>query len=223
MTEERTKPTMPEVELPEPSDSGDGRIDILEPDSGGVADLEENPGRDAGSDEDIHEELERLRGERDELRDRVMRALAEAENVRKRGERDRREAERYGGSRLARDVLPVHDNLARALEAATQEQRELSSGLIEGVELTMRELLNVFKKHGIERVAPERGDRFDPQLHQAIFEAPLPETKAGDIIEITEVGFTLHDRLLRPAKVGVSSSPAAPTTPEPEAESEPTH
>ena len=86
----------------------------------------------------------------------------------------------------------------------------MSSGLIEGVELTMRELLNVFKKHGIERVAPERGDRFDPQLHQAIFEAPLPETKAGDIIEVTEVGFTLNDRLLRPAKVGVSSTPATP-------------
>jgi len=196
---------------------------FLNPIQGKVPTWRINPGKDVGSDRDIDEELERLRGERDELRDRVMRALAEAENVRKRGERDRREAERYGGSRLARDILPVHDNLARALEAATQDQRESSPGLIEGVELTMRELLNVFKKHGIERVAPERGDRFDPQLHQAIFEAPLPETRAGDIIEITEVGFTLHDRLLRPAKVGVSSTPVAPTTPEPEPEPEPTH
>lgn len=209
MTEVQMKPTMPEVELPEPPEPGDEQIDILE--------AEHENGTEA--DDVLREELEQLRAERDELKDRVMRALAEAENVRKRGDRDRREAERYGGSRLARDVLPVHDNLARALSAASQEQREVSSGLIEGVELTMRELLSVFKKHGIERVAPERGDRFDPQLHQAIFEAPLPETKAGDIIEITEVGFMLHDRLLRPAKVGVSSTPATPSISETEPES----
>lgn len=209
MTEVQMKPTMPEVELPEPPEPGEEQIDILE--------AEHEDGTEA--DDVLREELEQLRAERDELKDRVMRALAEAENVRKRGDRDRREAERYGGSRLARDVLPVHDNLARALSAASQEQREAPSGLIEGVELTMRELLSVFKKHGIERVAPERGDRFDPQLHQAIFEAPLPETKAGDIIEITEVGFTLHDRLLRPAKVGVSSTPATPSISETEPES----
>ncbi len=209
MTEVQMKPTMPEVELPEPPEPGEEQIDILE--------AEHEDGTEA--DDVLREELEQLRAERDELKDRVMRALAEAENVRKRGDRDRREAERYGGSRLARDVLPVHDNLARALSAASQEQREVPSGLIEGVELTMRELLSVFKKHGIERVAPERGDRFDPQLHQAIFEAPLPETKAGDIIEITEVGFTLHDRLLRPAKVGVSSTPATPSISETEPES----
>ena len=206
MTEVQMKPTMPEVELPEPPEPGEEQIDILE------AEHEQ----DAEADGVLREELEQLRAERDELKDRVMRALAEAENVRKRGERDRREAERYGGSRLARDILPLHDNLARALSAASQERREVPSGLIEGIELTMRELLNVFKKHGIERVAPERGDRFDPQLHQAIFEAPLPETKAGDIIEITEVGFTLHDRLLRPAKVGVSSTPATPLVSETE-------
>jgi len=104
-------------------------------------------------------------------------------------------------------MLPVYDNLHRALEAASDEQREVSGALLEGVELTMRELLNVFKKHGIEPVAPEIGEKFDPQLHQAMFEAPLPDTKAGDIIQVTQVGFMLHDRLLRPAQVGVSSKP----------------
>ena len=153
-------------------------------------------------------ELDELRAERDQLRDRFMRALADAENARKRSEKDRREAENYGGSKLARDMLPVYDNMKRALEAATEEQRSVSGPLLEGVELTMRELLNVFKKHGIEVIAPEVGDRFDPQHHQAMFEAPVPGTKSGDIIQIAAEGFMLHDRLLRPAQVGVSSMPA---------------
>ena len=154
-------------------------------------------------------ELETLRAERDELKDRFMRALADAENARKRSEKDRREAENYGGSKLARDMLPVYDNMKRALEAATDEQRDVSAALLEGVELTMRELLNVFKKHGIEVIAPEVGDTFDPQHHQAMFEAPVPGTTAGEIIQVAAEGFMLHDRLLRPAQVGVSSMPAS--------------
>jgi len=152
-------------------------------------------------------ELDALRAERDELKDRWMRALADAENARKRGDRDRREAENYGGSKLARDLLPVYDNLKRGLEAATDDQREVSAALIEGVELTMREVVNVFKKHGIEAISPEIGERFDPQNHEAMFEAPVPGTKAGDIIQVMTEGFMLHDRLLRPAQVGVSSTP----------------
>ncbi|GAA6176009.1 nucleotide exchange factor GrpE [Sulfitobacter pacificus] len=153
--------------------------------------------------------LEELRAERDQYKDRFTRALADAENARKRSEKDRREAENYGGSKLARDMLPVYDNMKRALEAATDEQREVSGPLLEGVDLTMRELLNVFKKHGIEVISPEVGDRFDPQQHQAMFEAPVPGTKSGDIIQVAAEGFMLHDRLLRPAQVGVSSQPAS--------------
>ncbi len=133
-----------------------------------------------------------------------MRALADAENSRKRADKERREAEQYGGSKLARDMLPVYDNLKRAVEAA-QDLGEENAALVEGVELTLRELLNVFHKHGIELISPEVGDRFDPQLHQAMFEAPVPDTKAGDIIQVAAEGFLLHDRLLRPAQVGVSS------------------
>jgi molecular chaperone GrpE len=154
-------------------------------------------------------ELDQLRAERDQLKDRFMRALADAENARKRSDKDRREAENYGGSKLARDMLPVYDNMKRALESITDEQREVSGAVLEGVELTMRELLNVFKKHGIEVIAPEVGDVFDPQHHQAMFEAPVPGTKSGEIIQIAAEGFMLHDRLLRPAQVGVSSMPAS--------------
>ncbi|MEP1518784.1 MULTISPECIES: nucleotide exchange factor GrpE [Rhodobacterales] len=154
-------------------------------------------------------DLETVTAERDEFRDRFMRALADAENARKRSDKDRREAENYGGSKLARDMLPVYDNMKRALETTSDEQRAVAGPLLEGVELTMRELLNVFKKHGIEVIAPEVGDAFDPQHHQAMFEAPVPGTKAGDIIQVAAEGFMLHDRLLRPAQVGVSSMPAS--------------
>ena len=136
-----------------------------------------------------------LKRERDEMRDRFMRALADAENTRKRAERDRRESENYG--------------LERALMMATEDGKDGDKALLEGVELTMRELRNVFKKHGVEVIRPEIGERFDPQLHEAMFEAPLPGTKAGDIIQVSASGFMLHDRLLRPAQVGVSSTPAS--------------
>ena len=152
------------------------------------------------------EELAALRAERDDMRDRFMRALADAENSRKRGERDRREAEQYGSSKLARDMLPVFDNLKRALDAASAETRTQAPALIEGLELTLRELTNVLTKHGVTPISPELGDVFDPQLHQAMFEAALPGTKAGQIIQVMAVGFLQHDRLLRPAQVGVSSN-----------------
>ncbi|WP_146347652.1 nucleotide exchange factor GrpE [Falsiphaeobacter marinintestinus] len=154
-------------------------------------------------------ELDALRAERDELKDRFMRALADAENARKRADKSRRDAEQYGGSKLARDVLPVYDNMKRALEAASDEQKEVAGALIEGIELTMRELLNVFGKHGVEVISPQIGDKFDPQFHQAMFEAPVPGTVAGEIIQVAAEGFMLHDRLLRPAQVGVSSTPAS--------------
>ncbi|WP_319825204.1 nucleotide exchange factor GrpE [Thalassovita sp.] len=155
---------------------------------------------------ELDAELDALRAERDDYKDKFMRALADAENARKRSDKQRREAEQYGGSKLARDVLPVYDNMKRAMEAVTDDQREQFGAVLEGVELTMRELLNVFKKHGIELISPQVGDRFDPQIHEAMFEAPVPGTKAGDIIQVSAEGFLLHDRLLRPAQVGVSSN-----------------
>lgn len=155
------------------------------------------------------DELDVVRQERDAFKDRLLRALADIENTRKRAERDRREAESYGGSKLAKDMLPVYDNLHRAVNAADDEQRAAAKAVFEGIELTLRELLHVFGKHGISPVSPQIGDRFDPQVHQAMFEAPVPDTKAGDIIQVMTQGFMIKDRLLRPAQVGVSSMPAA--------------
>ena len=171
--------------------------------------LGDAPEIDLGESVDLGAEavIAALEAERDEIRDRMMRALAEAENMRKRADRDRREAEQYGGSKLARDLLPVFDNLHRALEASDEATKETAGPLIEGVELTLKELLSVFGKHGVTPIQPEVGDKFDPQLHQAMFEAPLPDTKAGDIIQVMTEGFLIHDRLLRAAQVGVSSTP----------------
>ena len=152
------------------------------------------------------DELTAALAERDEMRDRYMRALADAENARKRGDRDRREAEQYGSTRLARDLLPVYDNLKRALTAVPEELKTQAAALTEGVELTLRELTNVMTKHGVKPIAPQIGDIFDAQTMEAMFEAPLPGTKVGTIIQVMTEGFMLHDRLLRAAQVGVSSN-----------------
>ncbi len=172
---------------------------------------------DFGDPAEPDEELSNLRAEVDDLKDKLMRALADAENTRKRAERDRRDAELYGGTRLARDLVPVYDNMKRAIEAADDETREKSKALIEGIELTQRELISVFGKHQIVPIAPEYGEKFDPQQHQAMFEAPVPNAPAGTIIQVMNEGFLIADRLIRPAQVGVSSTKMdTPTAPEPD-------
>ena len=153
--------------------------------------------------------VEELQAEVAGLKDRLMRALAEQENLRKRAERDRRDAETYGGQKLARDLLSVNDNMKRALETITDDQREANKGLIDGIELTQRELLSAFSTHKIIPVSPAVGDKFDPNLHQAMFEAPFPDVKAGHILQVMNEGFMIGDRLLRPAQVGVSSGGGA--------------
>ena len=125
------------------------------------------------------DETAALRAEVADLKDRLLRALADVENIRKRAERDRRDAELYGATRFARDLLSVHDNFDRALDTVTDAVRAAAPGLIEGIELTRRELLNAFEKHRIVKIDPRAGDRFDPKLHQAMFEAPVPGTRAA--------------------------------------------
>ena len=168
---------------------------------------EESLGAEYEPDEQEGPNLEKIIEERDILQDKLMRTLADSENLRKRSIRDRSDAEVYGGTKLARDLLSVYDNITRALDAVSDEQRKSNAGLIEGIELTRKELINGFEKHKIQRIMPEEGDVFDPLLHQAMFEAPLPESKAGEIIQVMAVGFKIGDRLLRPAQVGVSSNP----------------
>ncbi|MEM7545705.1 MAG: nucleotide exchange factor GrpE [Pseudomonadota bacterium] len=168
-----------------------------QPDPEGAAQPEQHP---------LETEIAVLTAERDELQDKLMRALAEAENTRRRAERDRKDAEAFGGTKLARDILSVHDNMERALASADDEMKLAAASLIEGVELTQRELLSAFEKHKIVKVKPEQGEKFDPNLHQAMFEAPVPGAENGTIIEVMQAGFTISGRLLRPALVGVAKA-----------------
>ncbi|HET7408639.1 MAG TPA: nucleotide exchange factor GrpE, partial [Paracoccaceae bacterium] len=184
-----------------PAGDGDGQPGAVDPQTGPAPDGEAGPPEAAESDA---ERIARLEGELAETRDKWVRALAEAENIRRRAERDRRDAEAYGGTRLARDMLLVWDNLERAMKAADDELRANHGAFIEGVELTQRELLNAFAKHKIEKVTPERGEKFDPNRHQAMFEAPVPGAEPGAVIEVLQDGFVIADRLLRPAMVGVA-------------------
>ena len=164
------------------------------------------------------EVITQLEAERDELKDKLLRALAEAENTRRRAERDRRDAETYGGTRLARDLMAVHDSLDRALAHVDDKLRAEAEGFIEGVELTQRELLNAFAKHKIEKVSPAMGEKFDPNLHQAMFEAPIPGATPGTVIEVMQAGFTIAGRLLRPALVAVAKAVPQPAPAEDTAE-----
>ena len=144
--------------------------------------------------------------EKNQLKDRLMRSLADLENFRKRSDRERKDAELYGGTRLARDLLSVFDNLSRALDNIDDELRDKAAALVEGLELTQRELLSVFLKHKIDQIIPSEGDKFDPKYHQAMFEAPVSGTEKGSIIQVMTIGFKIGDRLLRASQVGVSSN-----------------
>jgi molecular chaperone GrpE len=165
-------------------------------------------------DTDLTLRVAELEAERDELKKRLMYALADTENIRKRAERDRRDAETFGGQRLARDLLSVHDNLERAVAAIDDDLRVSAGAVMEGVELTQRELLSAFAKHKIEKLVPEKGETFDPNFHQAMFEAPVPGAPNGTIIEVMQSGFTIAGRILRPALVGVAKGGAAAPAPE---------
>jgi len=137
------------------------------------------------------------------LKDKLLRTLAEMENLRRRTERDVADARVYGISSFARDVLGVADNMRRALDAAGPDVRAAAQALIEGVELTERELLKALEKNGIRRIEPT-GEKFDPNFHQAMYEVPDPAIPAGHVVQVVQPGYMLGGRVLRPAMVGVS-------------------
>jgi len=160
-----------------------------------------------------------LEREHAEMRDRLLRALAEMENLRKRTEREIADSRLYSVTSFARDLLVVADNMRRALEAVTPELRaSAQSGvkaLIDGVELTERELLKALEKNGLRQFTP-LGEKFDPNLHQAMFEVPDATVPAGSVVQVVQPGYMIGDRVLRPALVGVSKggpkiAPTAPT------------
>ena len=143
-----------------------------------------------------------------ELKDRLLRAVAEVENTRRRAERERLETSKYAVSAFARDVLPVADNLRRALEAAAPEARDDETGLgslLAGVEMTERELLSALERHSISAINP-MGEKFDHNFHQVMFEVPGTGEPAGTIVQVMQTGYLIADRLLRPAMVGVAKN-----------------
>lgn len=148
------------------------------------------------------DKIAELEGQVATARDQAMRALAEAENTRKRAQKDREDASKYGISGFARDLLSVADNLRRALDSMPKDNEELS-GIVAGIEATERELLRAFEKNGVKAIDPE-GEIFSPNYHEVMVEIPGTGQPGGTIIQVMEKGYILHDRLLRPARVGVA-------------------
>jgi len=155
--------------------------------------------------------LTAARAEAAQLKDQLLRAMAETENTRRRSQRDREDAQKYAVTNFAREVLTVADNLRRALEAipaAQLESDEALKTLYDGVAATERQLESALNKQQIERIWPE-GERFDANLHQAMFEVPNTGKPAGTVVQVMQAGYKIHDRLLRPALVGVAKGEAA--------------
>ena len=156
--------------------------------------------------DDILDPLSHLQAECDALKEQMLRNAAEAENTRRRAERDVAQARKYGHTAFARDLLAVVDNISRAVESLPEQRDALDEAvknLVVGVEMVSRELEAVLGRHGITRIMP-LGAKFDPSQHQAMFEVPTDEAAAGQIVQVAQAGWMLHDRLLTPAMVGVA-------------------
>ncbi|MBO0141080.1 heat shock protein GrpE [compost metagenome] len=151
--------------------------------------------------------LDVLKAENSELRDRFLRLAAEMDNLRRRTERDVKDAKSYAVSGFARDMLAVSDNLRRALDAVPADQRSGADAtlttLLEGVEMTERAMLSALERHGVKKIDAE-GEKFDPNFHQAMFEIPNPAVPNNTVVQVVQAGFTIGDRVLRPAMVGVA-------------------
>lgn len=172
----------------------------------------------------------RLAKENEELKDRALRLAAEMENLRRRTQREVTDAKSYAVANFARDMLSVSDNMRRALDAIPAEAKASDDAgfkaLIEGVEMTERDMLGALERHGVKRLAPE-GERFDPNFHQAMFEIPNPDVPNNTVLQVVQTGYVIGERVLRPAMVGVSKggpkagqadAPAEPGPPNPQSE-----
>ncbi|MDC0476700.1 nucleotide exchange factor GrpE [Alphaproteobacteria bacterium] len=174
---------------PEPIEAGDDAVTSAD------ADADADP-------------LAAITAERDELKDQLLRALADTENMRRRSERETETARKYGHTQFARDLVGAIDNLARALHSAPEDKTALDDSvqsLLTGIELSWTEIQTAIEKHGVRQINP-LGEKFDYNFHQAMFEVPTNEQPAGVVLEVVQHGYALHDRLLRPAMVGVSKA-----------------
>ncbi|MGF0537576.1 nucleotide exchange factor GrpE [Agrobacterium sp. ES01] len=151
--------------------------------------------------------MEAVKAENAELRDRFLRLAAEMDNLRRRTERDVKDAKAYAVTNFARDMLSVSDNLRRALDAIPEEARSAAeaglTALIEGVEMTERAMLSSLERHGVKKIEPE-GQKFDPNFHQAMFEVPNADVPNNTVVQVVQSGYSIGDRVLRPAMVGVA-------------------
>ena len=174
--------------------------------------LAETPSESEAGESSPETRATQLEAELAEYKDRLLRALAETENVRRRAQREREDASKYSIAGFAKDLLSAADNLRRALESLPEAEAkdERTRSLLAGVAATERELLGVFERYGIKRIDP-RGEAFDHNFHQAIFEAERPDQPSGSVVEVLQPGYVLHDRLLRPAMVGVAKGGPKPS------------
>ena len=167
------------------------------------------PGKEA----DVFAIIDALNAENAQLKDKALRTMADMENLRRRTEKEVADARTYAVSSFARDMLTVADNMRRGIESVPQEQRTSADGalktLLEGVELTERDLLKTLEKYGIKQIDPQ-GQRFDPNLHQAMFEVEDTSVTSGTVVQVVQAGFVIGERVLRPALVGVSKGGAKP-------------
>ena len=187
-----------------PADAANNNVDALE----GA------PTQSEQEESSADDRLMALEVELADQKDRLLRALAETENVRRRAHREREDASKYAVASFAKDLLAAADNLRRALDSLPEAEvrDERTRSVLEGVAATERELLGVFERHGIKRIDP-KGERFDHNFHQAIFEADRPDAPTGTVVDVLQPGYVLYDRLLRPAMVGVAKGGAKPTEP----------
>lgn len=176
----------------------------------------ESPEQSAPSPEAVARALQAVIDEKDKelaaLKDQALRALAEAENTRRRAEREQQETAKYAVSRFAGDLVNVLENLQRATSSIPESMRaehQAVANLAVGVEMTLKELLGAFEKHGIRRIDPT-GQKFDHQLHQAVAQLPDEKAEPGTVLQVVQAGYTIHDRLLRPAMVVVATRAETP-------------
>ena len=157
----------------------------------------------------IEDTVENQKNEIQELKDQLLRSLADSENLRKRTTKEIADAKRYSHISFVRDLVSSVDNLQRALKAVPDDKSELSEpvkNLIIGLEIVEKEIINTFEKHNLKEISPLH-EKFDYNLHQAMFEVPTTDKDPGYVVEVSQKGYLLHDRLVRPAMVGISKKP----------------
>jgi molecular chaperone GrpE len=187
----------------EPNPTDDIQDDLV--DIRSTADVLDKMTGDAPRGDELSAQVERLQDELARAKEQILRAHADAQNVRRRAEQDIEKAHKFGLEKFVNDVLPVTDNLERAAAAAADQTGDFAA-VAEGVQLTLRTLLDALKRHGVEVVNPE-GEPFNPQLHQAISAVKAPDTEPNTVLNVFQHGYTLHGRLVRPAMVVVAKAP----------------